>query len=173
MPCTPSAPADSADGWDLRERGVGLFGSEGQRWQLFVRGGLPRALALSTYCVLLTEPWCHHRPLALTTCHHVTLELMVKQWRVRTVNKDGILRLNMFLLMPVLRFLASRLHHFHSKMHTYEHIHETRQTTLQLFAIFLLLSKCLLGLWPILQHRLSGRPPQLVLEMFFKTLWFD
>lgn len=72
--------------------GAAIFGSEGQRWQLFVCGGLLRALALSTYCVLLTEPWCHHRPLALTACHHVTLELMVKQCKVRTVNKDGMLR---------------------------------------------------------------------------------
>lgn len=92
MPCTPSAPADMADGWDFRRGGGGVFGSEGRRWQFFVRGGLPRALALSTYCVLLTGPWCHHRPLALTACHHVTLEITVEQRIVRTVNKDGMLR---------------------------------------------------------------------------------
>lgn len=64
----------------------GGSGSEGHRWQLVVHRGLPRALALSTYCVLLTGPWCHHGPLALTACHHVTVGLTVKQCRVGTVN---------------------------------------------------------------------------------------
>lgn len=70
----------------LGREGAASFGTEGHRWQLIVHRGLPRAVALSTYCVLLTGPWCHHGPLALTACHHVTVGLMVKQCKVRTVN---------------------------------------------------------------------------------------
>lgn len=86
----------------LGREGAASFGSEGHRWQLVVHRGLPRALALSTYCVLLTGSWCHHGPLALTARHHVTVGLMVKQCKVRTVNnnnKNPALKIGMFSII--------------------------------------------------------------------------
>lgn len=85
----------------LGREGAASFGNEGHRWQLVVHRGLPRALALSTYCVLLTGSWCHHGPLALTARHHVTVGLMVKQCKVRTVNnnKNPALKIGMFSII--------------------------------------------------------------------------
>lgn len=119
-PCIRSTPADMADWKDLREA-VMMFGSDGQRWQLFVHGGLLRALALSTYYVLLTEPWCHHRPLVLTACHHVTLELMVKG---RTVNTRWHTQ-KYFYIIPVWTFLPGCLNYLYIKASLNSHKHFT------------------------------------------------
>lgn len=97
--------------------------------------GYQGALAQSTYCVLLTEPWCHHRPLALTACHHVALELMVKPWKVRTVSKDGTFRLNIVFSNASQRISSCLVHSTFTLKLDWAYIWAV-QIMLQIFAIF-------------------------------------